>query len=723
MTNNNQNNITQEEDVIDLKELFFDVLRGWPIIFVCVLLSLIAAIVYLKRTKPVYSVNALVQVDDKSAGSDLLLGGLADFNGKSAVQTEIEIVKSRMILGQVISNLNLNIAVAEKKDGFFNKNKLDIKYDELGVHVYEKNGTGVLNITDFQVSDSLKDKSFEFKVINDKEYLLTLMDDTPISYKGVNGQLLSINDDNGSLQLDANFENATFDVNIAQLSLINATNQIVAALSATEKGKKTGILALSYTGTDKNLITNTLNHILNSYVAQNLAKKSAEKEQTLKFLDKQLPEIKEQLEQAEFKFNEFRNKNNTIDVNQESKLLIQQNIELAKTRLELEQKKAELSVRFTDEYPLLKQIDAQIDKVNERVAKDSRRLKKLPSIQQEYLKLYRDVEVNTQLYTNLLDSYQKLKIAKAGEVGNVRVIDKAIKPIEPIKPRKKIIVLLSLILGSFIGLALILLKKMFQNGIKDTSEIETKCHTSVLATIPRSESQRKIFQNNKKHHLLYIENNEDMSLEALRSLRTTIHFSMLKAKNNILVVTGASPNIGKSFLSANFVAVLASSDKSVLLIDADMRRGHISEYYGTVKGIGLAEYLSNKKLNIQDVMINTMVDGVTLLNRGKSPKNPSELLMSERFDELISNASNMFDYVIIDSPPILAVTDALILSEKAGATLVVARYDITNIKELNVSLERLNRNNANVLGVVFNDVQRQAGNNYSYQYGYDYKSK
>ncbi len=210
-----------------------------------------------------------------------------------------------------------------------------------------------------------------------------------------------------------------------------------------------------------------------------------------------------------------------------------------------------------------------------------------------------------------------------------------------------------------------------------------------------------------------------MAIEALRSLRTAMLFSTHNVKNNVIMVTGASPAIGKSFISANFAAVLAETGKKVVVIDGDMRRGYLHKYYRQDNTNGLSEHLTT---NESIVIKETAITGLDLISRGESPPNPANLLMSDKFQELIDNLSASHDYVLIDSPPVLAVTDSNIIGSIAGSTLVVARYDESNTKEVKLAVDKLRASHANVIGMVFNGVRKEVGRYYDYQYGYNYKS-
>lgn len=452
--------------------------------------------------------------------------------------------------------------------------------------------------------------------------------------------------------------------------------------------------------------------------------KTLESKQTLSFLDKQLPDLKQKLEESEIKFNRFREQYNTIDVTQESELLLKQNIELEKMKIQLQQQQAELSSKYTNDHPLMSAINAQLAEINKKTSEMTQSIKRLPETQRLYLQLYRDVKVNTELYTTLLNSYQQLKIAEAGEIGNVRLIDHAIEPVKDIKPKSLITLILSIFVGGFIGVLLALLRNMLRSGIKDSSQIENELDLPVYATVPRSpiqENRIKLLKKKKSIPILAVKNSDDIAIESLRSMRTAIHFALSSAKNNIIMISGPAPELGKSFISINLATILAQSDKRVLLIDADMRRGYMHKYFNHDVKPGLSEYLSNQQ-DLDQIIRSTDVKNLSSMSRGKSPVNPSELLGTSKFSEMLQHLSTQYDHILIDTPPILAVTDGIIVSQYAGVNLVIARHAQTQIKELELTVNRFEQAGVKVTGVILNDVQRTAGSSYGYNYSYAYKA-
>ncbi|RZH08315.1 polysaccharide biosynthesis tyrosine autokinase [Acinetobacter pittii] len=727
----NQNSKTNE-DSIDLKELFFSLIAQWKIIACCVILSLICALLYLRITPDTYAVDAIVQVEDsKGAASAALLGDLSKVTGglgqKSPTDAEIEILKSRMVLGQVIHNLNLDIKIKDNQSGLTaklitqGKSKLEYRHDAV---IYSKKDYSLivnqLNVPEYYLDKPLK---LEFKDAN----RFNLIHNDQIVFTGILNKKNTLNTNKGLWQVKISTQGNIKEqrYTLTKLALLTAVNQFNAIYKIAEKGKLTGVIGLSYLGQDPEHITQVLNNVLNVYHEQNIERKSLESKQTLAFLEKQLPELRKQLEDSEIKFNQFREKYRTVDVNAESELLLKQNIDLEKLKIELQQKQAELSAKYTNDHPLILQIDAQIAEINKKIGDLNNRLTQLPETQRLYLQLYRDVKVNTELYTSLLNSYQQLKIANAGEIGNVRIIDTAVEPVKPIKPKKLILLALAIFMGGFIGVIIALLRNILRTGIKDSAQIESELDLPVYATVPRSpiqESRIKILKKKKNIPILAVKNSDDIAIESLRSIRTTIHFALANAKNNIIMIAGPAPEVGKSFISTNLATIFAQGNKRVLLIDADMRRGYMHKYFDIDVKPGLSELLSGQA-DLSQVLHKTQVANLDVITRGKSPTNPSEMLSSTRFKDLLEKFQAQYDHIIIDTPPVLAVTDGIIISQYTGVNLIVARYAKSHMKELELTVNRFEQAGVKVNGFILNDIQRSSGGGYGYNYAYAYKAQ
>lgn len=719
---------TNTEDTIDLKELFFSLIAQWKLIALCVILSLVCALLYLRTTPDTYQVDALVQVEENKGASAALLGDLSKMiEQKSPAQAEIEILKSRLVLGTVIDRLNLNIRIHGTEDSFWsrllNKHEYDSEYS--GKSVLFKDNQKSFDVRSFEIPDDYRDKSLLLRFSQGK-FSLTDEETEQVVFSAPLNQTSQLQSEYGLWKVGI-YSQDSFDSTylIQKQSLPAAVRSLLADYSVAEKGKMTGVLGLNYQGTDKQHITQVLNAILAAYSQQNIERRSAETAQTLKFLEDQLPELKQQLDVAEREFNRFRQQYNTVDVTKESELYLTQSVTLETQKAELEQKVAEASAKYTAEHPIMQQMNAQLTAINKKINELDGTLRRLPELQRQYLQLFREVEVKQQLYTGLLNSYQQLRIAKAGEIGNVRIVDTAVEPIEPIKPKKLLILILSIFLGGFLGTLLALLRNMLRSGVKDSTQIENELDLPVYATVPRSpvqESRIKLLKKKKNIPILAVKNSDDIAIESLRSMRTAIHFALSSAKNNIIMVSGPAPEVGKSFISTNLATILAQSQKRVLIIDADLRRGYLHKYFNHANQPGLADYL-NGQTELNQVIKATEVSGLDVIARGKSPANPSELLSTSQFAAMLNQLAEQYDHILIDTPPILAVTDGIIISQHAGVNLVIARYAKTQMKELELTINRFEQAGVKVNGIILNDIQRSsAGYGYGYNYSYAYKA-
>ena len=713
------------EDTIDLKELFFSLIAQWKMITLCVLFSIICALLYLRTTPDTYAVDALVQVEDSKGASAALLGDLSSMiEQKSPAQAEIEILKSRLVLGSAIDHLNLDIRVSGTEDNFWNrlvaKHEYDSEYSSQSVLF--KDNQKSFDIRQFDIPQYFQDKNLILKFAQGK-YSLTDAATGQVVFSAPLNQVSQLQSEFGLWKV-AIFSQDSFNAayNIQKQSLPAAMKSLTANYSVAEKGKLTGVLGLNYQGSDKQHITQVLNAILAAYSQQNIERRSAETAQTLKFLEEQLPELRQQLDVAEREFNRFRQQFNTVDVTKESELYLTQSITLETQKAQLEQQVAEAAAKYTNEHPVMQQMNAQLGAINKRIAELDGTLKRLPELQRQYLQLFREVEVKQQLYTGLLNSYQQLRIAKAGEIGNVRIVDTAVEPIASIAPKKLQILILSVFLGGFLGTLLALLRNMLRSGIKDSNQIENELDLPVYATVPHSPVQESHIKTLKKNLLiLAVKHSDDIAIESLRSMRTAIHFALSSAKNNIIMISGPAPELGKSFITINLATILAQSDKRVLLIDADLRRSYMHKYFNYDPKPGLTEYLNGQQ-ELGNIVRSTEVENLSVISRGKSPTNPSELLSTQKFADMLTHLSSQFDHILIDTPPVLAVTDGIIISQYAGVNLVVALYAKTQMKELELTVNRFEQAGVKVNGFILNDIQRTAGSGYGYNYAYAYKA-
>ncbi|EKO3513111.1 polysaccharide biosynthesis tyrosine autokinase [Vibrio fluvialis] len=698
-------------DEIELGKLFgiiFD--SKWIILLTTLLFSLVGVAFALLST-PIYKADSLIQIEQKSSGGiGSLVGDMGElFSSESSATTEIEIIKSRMILGDTVDKFNLTTVIEPSYFPFFGKGLARIRGDLSSISVKR-----------FAIPEFAQESTHTIVVLDNDQQTYQLLRDGRVVLKGQAGALAK--KDGYEVFVSSFYANDGFEFSIAKRSQLEAIEWLKQNLSVSERGKQTGILELSFIGENRALISDVLNDIAQNYFLQNVARNSAEAEKSLGFLKNHLPDVKDSLTSAEDVLNTFRQKNDSIDLGLEAQSTLKVMVELEAQLNELTFKESEISQRFTKDHPAYRSLlDKRVTLLKEK-ERLNQQIQKMPKTQREVLRMTRDVEVNQQIYVQLLNKVQELSIVKAGTVGNVRILDKAQTFAKPVKPKKALIVLLSTLLGGMLSLVFVLVKAALHRGVENPDDIE-QIGLSVYASIPKSSLQLELFNKLKRHRkqnrdltLLAESNPADLSVEALRGLRTSLHFAMMEAKNNVLMISGPAPGIGKSFVSTNFSVVAAKTGQRVLLIDADMRKGYLQQPFGMDWENGLSDYLGGK-IPLATAVKETRIENLDIMTRGQVPPNPSELLMHPRFNELVEWASGHYDLVIIDTPPVLAVTDPSIVGAIAGTTLMVARFGMNTVKEIDVARNRFEQAGIEVKGVILNATEKKASN-----YGYGYYS-
>ncbi|EKO3378582.1 polysaccharide biosynthesis tyrosine autokinase [Vibrio fluvialis] len=707
-----------QSDEIDIGKLFGILLDAKWLIIATTFIFAVVGVVFVLLSTPIYKADALIQIEQKNSGGiSSLVGDMGElFASESSATTEIEIIKSRMILGDTVDKFNLTTVVEPQYFPVVGKGLARLRGER-----------NLLSISRFTVPQLFLEQPYTIVVVNAEAKTYQLVSDDRVILEGKAGELAEKN----GYELFVTDVNSTdgFEFAIAKRSELDAIEWIKQNLSVSERGKQTGILELSFTGENREQISSLLNDISQNYFLQNVERNSAEAEKSLQFLKSHLPDVKTNLTASEDTLNRFRQQNDSIDLGLEAQSTLKVMVELEAQLNELTFKESEISQRFTKDHPAyiaLLDKRATLLKEKERLNKQ---IQKMPKTQREVLRMTRDVEVNQQIYVQLLNKVQELSIVKAGTVGNVRILDHAQSYAKPVKPKKPLIVVLATLLGGMISVAFVLVKAAFHRGVENPDDIE-QIGLSVYASVPKSTLQmelhsklKHIRKQNKDMILLAESNPADLSVEALRGLRTSLHFAMMEAKNNVLMISGPAPGIGKSFISTNFAAVAAKTGQKVLLIDADMRKGYLQQPFGLNWEIGLSDVLSGK-VTIEQSLKQTQVENLDIVTRGQVPPNPSELLMHPRFKTLVEWASEHYDLVIIDTPPVLAVTDPSIVGALAGTTLMVARFGMNTVKEIDVARNRFEQSGIEVKGVILNATEKKASSYYGYgYYNYSYKSE
>ena len=695
-----------------------------------------AGVAYALLATPVYQANALIQVEAKK--NDML--GFSDIGSmlgkESPSATEIELIKSRRNIGAAVDNLKLDIEVEPNYFpliGEFVARRFKPDAENpvasplLGMNSFAWGGEH-LKLADLQLPEELM--GTDLTLVAGEAGSFTLLDeDNNVLVKGQVGQPY---EQNGvKLQVESLQANAGTTFNVVRYPRLTTILNYQKVLDVSERGKESGMVALALESTEPDTAIQTLNEIARLYVQQNIERTSAEAAQSLGFLKDQLPQVRKDLEKAENALNAFQIRSKSIDISLEAKAILDQIVALDTSISTLKLQQAEMDRKFTPQHPAYRALMGQLAELTSKQQRLAKQVENLPTTQQELLSLTRDLKVSTEIYTQLLNKSQELDVMRAGAVGNVRLIDTADADLRyPVKPKKTLIVLIATLLGAFLAISYVLFRKALNRGVENPDDIE-KLGLPVYASIPFSSLQKVEDEKSpggrgtRATPLLASSHPTDLAIEGLRSLRTSLHFAMLEANNTRLMISGPSPKVGKSFVSANLAAVIAQSGQRVLLVDVDMRKGYIHKMFGLPVENGLSDLLA-KRCDLDTAIHKTEVENLDVIGRGQIPPNPSELLMHKNFTEFLEIISAKYDQVILDTPPFLAVADAAIVGRQSGTNLIVTRFELNPAREVELTMRRFAQNGIELKGAIFNGVEKRASAKYGYgaygYYNYEYKS-
>ncbi len=690
-------------------------------------LALLIGLAYALLQKPIYEANILVQVVEPEATTKSYLGDAgALFDVKTPASAEIEILRSRKIVGRAVDDMGLDIDAQPRYIPVIGRwlarhSKGLSEPGVMGMGGFVS-GTESIDVTSFEVPRSLEAQPFQLTAREGGRYQVTRSDwSAPVN--GTVGTLLRANTPAGPMELmvKAMSGKPGAEFRLARYSRVVTIESLQSQLVLAERGRQSGVISASLQNGDPVKLAATLNAIGTEYVRQNVERKAAEAQKALSFLDVQLPLYKQQLEASEEIYNNFRNRKGTVAFDDEAKLILETSADRQTKLLDAQQRRRELETRFTANHPSVRALDTQIAALVSGIGDVQSRIRGLPAVQQEAVRMERDVNVNTALYQSLMNNALQLRLVKAGKLGNARLLDDAEVAEIPVRPQTSTVAIIALIVGLGSGLLAAFVRNSFvEQRISDSQDLEADLGLPVLSTIPLSEAQHAIGQPRATSatgvRLLAIEQPHDPAIESLRSLRTATQFAMLDAPNNRVMITSATPEVGKTFVTLNFATLLAAAGRRVLLIDADLRRGHIHQSLALPRHGGLSEVIAGS-LTAQQAVHKQVVPNLDLLTTGRLPSNPSELLLSKSFADMLDKFSQLYDLVIIDSPPVLVAADTAAMAGQAGTVLLVARANKSTLGDLRESKRRLSLGGNAATGILLNGLDGKRRGLGAYKYG------
>ncbi|WP_447515092.1 polysaccharide biosynthesis tyrosine autokinase [Escherichia coli] len=681
-------------DEIDLLALFKILKSSYLKIGFFTLFFIVIGAAYSFLATPIYQANATLQYDKMSQVS--LLDQMSDVmpfaNSNSQADSEIEVIKSRMVLGKTVADLNLDTQVAPA--GFFDR----LWGDKASVA-----------ISLYSLPEHLIGEPAIVTYLGENRYALHIDNQT---VEGKVGELLK--QDEISLLVSSINAEVGQEFTLSKDTRYSTIENLRNTLTIAEVGKGTGIINLAIKGADKAENVQILNSIIQNYVDQNTERKKEVTNNTLLFLDEYLPKVKTKLDNYENQLNAFRKKNESIDLSLEAKSALDSALQVEEKLNELTFKEVEIQQLYTRNHPAYQSLLDKRQQLLREKEKISKNIQKLPNTQQQIVRLTRDVESEQAIYNQLVAKQQELSVLNSGITADVRIIDSAESQPNAVAPKKALIMVLATILGFIVGCAYVIAREFFNNKIKGTEDIDA-LGVNVYATIPFSTHEKKLIAAGNKRPLA-LENPADTAVEAIRSLRTSVYFSVMNQGNNLVMISSASPGVGKSFVTSNMAVVLANAGKKVLLIDTDLRKGRIYKAFGLSNKAGLSEYLAQQDIT-QPAIHRGVIENLDVICRGKNVTHSSELLMGERFKHLLDTVKGQYDIVVIDTAPILAITDSAIIGKYVGTSLLIAYYGVNTVKDIELSLKRFKQNDIEITGVILNGIDAKSDDyNYVYEY-------
>jgi tyrosine-protein kinase Etk/Wzc len=705
---------------------FFDILfvNRW-LVLCTIALFILGGVFYALTAKPVYQARILVQVEDTgdapNRSPNEFMGDVSSIIGsRSTAEGEIQILGSKLVVATTVDALHLNVSAQPHYFPLVGR--------WIAQHRESLPDLGIRQIGDFAWGDeSITIGRFDVpKRMEGAQYRLVTLEDGSyeISGKGLKrpqrgrvGVAEQFETYQGPIYLQVNAiaagRGVAFD--LAHNSRQQTIDALQNRLQIAEQGVKSDVLSATLTGDDPVLLSKTVNEIGNQYLRQNADRKAIQADNSLAFLHSQLPAMKSEVEQAENNYNAYRATHASIDIDEQAKLLLKQTSEAETSLYQLNQQKLNLAALYAGTSSQRMAVSEQIKATEDHLNSLTKRVKDLPGSEQEALRLMREVRISTDLYASLRSNMEHLQLLSVGKIGSVRVVDNADVPEIPIKPRKQMILAAAAVLGLFAGVGLAFARHMMGKGVVDPDELDAtglNVYGSILYSDRQAKMEIDAAAKGAVPSLLAAVYPKDPAVESMRVLRTALQVALLSARNNVVMLTGPMPDIGKSFTSANFAAVLASGGKRVLLVDADLRKGHLHSYLGLPKRKGLAEVM-NGSLPLTAAIQRDVVANLDFLGTGAYPENAAELLLKGDIQRLIASVSPHYDIVVIDAAAVLAVSDVGIVAPVAGSVFIVARYGVTRISEMSEAVNRLKQAGCRVHGALLNGVP-QGGGGYAF---------
>lgn len=690
---------------------------------------------------PIYSADALVRVDAPDAnafGTAAHSEGVVSQLAQPGPETEIAMIQSRAVLEPVVQRYRFDISVIP--------NSFPVIGWLADHFTFGNAGAKRIQIDSLNVPPALEDQKLELRVLSNDRY--ELLD--PAGRVLLQGTAGKTAEGNGvSMLVSGPVPASGTTYTVVRWNSLNAIQRFQRDLKVAEKGKGTGLISISYKSNDAAKATGIANAVAQGYIAVTTGIRQLSDTKTLEFIRLQLPRLREELKVAEMQLSDYQSSARSLQPNAEAQSYLQGGIEYHRQIATLQMRRTQLLQHLTPTSQDVENLDQQIAQLQTALQKFDARFDHMPESARKGVELTRNAKVAEAIYVAMVKKAEELTVRRAGEFGNVHIVDPAMRPSLPVKPNRMLVISAGAGLGLMSGMLFVLMRRRFLEGVTDPLVVEHRFSLPLLGSVLFSQQQERLNAtvpprslthmqdgglrsthlpsttvrvasgdgehsyasmdeivvppSTHAYHLLACAHPHDMSVEALRAIRSALQFDLADAPDKVVILTSPTPSVGKSFVAANLAVLQAETKKRVLLVDADMRRGRLASFFNQTNERGLSELLSDQ-MPLQAAIRPTAVSGLSLLACGAYPPNPSELLAMPCFGELLEKLNQQFDMVIIDTPPVLAVTDAAIIANRAGNTALVLRTGMQTEEEIQEAVRKLEQADARILGSIFNAI-------------------